>query len=110
MTYPFGPTTTWVQRIKSGTDSLGNDVWTTTETDVKAQWFDPGISSELVQGQDVVTTQPSVGYPPGTAVQAIDAIRIDGVTYEVDGSPNAYQNAITGRNYGVVVKLRVVTG
>lgn len=110
MTFPFGPMTTWIQRTKNGTDALGNDVWTTTETDVQAQWFDPGTSAELVQGQDLVTTRPSVGYPPGTAVRAVDAVRVSGVTYEVDGSPNSYKNAITGRDYGVVVRLRVVTG
>lgn len=110
MTFPIGVSTTWVERVRNGTDSMGNDVWTTTETVVMAQAFDPGVSTELVQGQDVVTTQPTVYYPPGTVPAAVDQIRIGSATYEVDGAAAAPQSPFTGWKPGVVVKLRRVTG
>ena len=110
MTFPFGISTTWVERVKGPPDSFGNDTWTTVETVVPAQAFDPGVSVEQIQGQDLVITQPTVYYPPGTVPASVDAIRIDGATYEVDGSPNAPQSPFTGVKPGVVVRLRKATG
>jgi hypothetical protein len=90
-------------------DADGNDTYTTVQT-VTQGAFDPGGSTELVQGQDLVITQPTVLLPPGTAVGPLDAVSVAGVTYEVDGSPNAYTSPFTGWQPGVVVKLRAVTG
>lgn len=99
-------------RVKSGTDTLGNDVF--TETDVPTQGvFAPGGSAELVQGQDVVTTQPTVYLPTGTAVAATDALTVNGVPFEVDGDPLVWPpHPMTGwqPDYSVEVKLRRVTG
>jgi hypothetical protein len=103
--------TTVTKRVKSGTDSLGNDVWTTTSVPLLAQAFDPGVSLEQVQGQDVITTQPTVYYPPGSDVAAIDAVTIFGRTYEVDGEPIVnLQSPFTGWQPGVIVRLKRVTG
>lgn len=111
MTYPYGTQVTLVKRVKGAPDALGNDTWTTTQTTVTAQAFDPGISAELVQGQDVLTTQPTVYLPPGTDVSYLDAvIGPDGLQYEVDGSPNVPASPFTAWQPGVVVKLRRVTG
>jgi len=109
VTFPFAQTVTVVKRVKSGTDSFGNDVFTTTQVDVPGA-FNPGTSAELVQGQDLLTVQPSVYLPPGTDVAAIDAVQVGGLLYEVDGSPNAWTNPYTGWNPGTEVKLRRVTG
>lgn len=109
MTFPFAQTVTLVKRVKSGTDGLGNDVFTTTTTDVPGA-FNPGTSAELVQGQDVVTTQPTVYLPAGTDVVATDAVQVAGEQFEVDGSPNVWTNPFTGWAPGVEVKLRRVTG
>lgn len=118
MTYPYGTPVTLVKRVKvvdaNGKpvpDSFGNDQWTTTQTTVTAQAFVPGISTEQVQGQDMLTVQPTVYLPPGTDVSFLDAvIGPDGVQYEIDGSPNSPVSPFTAWQPGIIVKLRNVTG
>lgn len=110
MTYPYGTVVTLVKRTKGPPDSFGNDTWVTTTVDVIAQAFDPGISSEQVQGQDVLTTQPKVFLPPGTDVSYLDAVIINGEQSEVDGSPSQPISPFTGWQPGVIVKLKRVTG
>lgn len=103
-------------------DSSGNYVTTNTYRQVRGV-LNPGGSSELIQGQDTVITQPSVYFPPGIELGPFDAVItggtfVDGTTppvggdlYEVDGSPNEYpQHPYTGRRVGVEVKLQRVTG
>jgi hypothetical protein len=109
MTFPFGQPITLIRRVKAALDAFGNDTWTTTTATVSGA-FNPGTSVELVQGEDLLTTQPTVMLPPGTQVNALDAVQVDGLVYEVDGSPNSPVNPFTGWAPGVVVKLRRVTG
>lgn len=109
MTFPFGQPITLVKRVKGAPDSFGNDTWTTTTTAVVGA-FAPVASVELVQGQDVITTQPTVYLPAGTDVSALDAVQIDGKQYEVDGDPHNWVNPYTGWHAGLEVRLRRVTG
>lgn len=109
MTFPFGEPIALHTRAVTGRDSFGNDIYTDTVTTVQGA-FDPGGSTEAVQGQDLVITQPTVYLPAGTQVAAVDAVQVAGLMFEVDGSPNAPQNPFTGWQPGVVVKLRGVTG
>jgi hypothetical protein len=100
------------RRTVSGQDALGNDVFTTVDVSL-AGVFAPGGSLEQLQGQDVVTDQPSVFLPTGTAVDAVDAVAVNGLLYEVDGEPNVWPpHPFTGwqPEYSVEVKLRKVTG
>jgi hypothetical protein len=105
-----GVTATLLTRTKSGTDALGNDVYMTVSTVVDHCIFDPGGSVELVQGQDMLTTTPMLYLPAGTTVGPIDAVTVNGITYEVDGSPNNYVSPFTGWPAGIAVKLKAVTG
>ena len=109
MTFPFGEPITLITRTKGAPDARGNDTWTPTTTTVTGA-YNPGTSVELVQGQDLLTVQPSVYLPPGTVVSAIDAVQVAGLTYEVDGSPNEMTSPWTGKDFGIVVKLKRVTG
>jgi hypothetical protein len=43
-------------------------------------------------------------------VSAVDAVRVAGLIYEVDGSPNEMVSPWTGKDFGIVVKLKRVTG
>lgn len=105
----YGPPITLIKRVKGSPDNYGNDTWTTVETTVSGA-FDPGGSSESVQGQDLLTTQPTVYLPPGTNVGAVDAVRVAGLIYEVDGLPAAPQSPFTNWQPGIVVRLKRVTG
>lgn len=109
MTFPFGKVITLVKRTKGVPDAYGNDTWTTSASTVHGA-YNPGSSSELVQGQDVLTIQPSVYLPAGTSVAALDAVQVDGLTFEVDGQPNAWVNPFTGHAFGIEVRLKRVTG
>lgn len=107
MTFPFGATVTLVRRVKSGEDAFGNDTFSTTSQTVVGA-YSPGGSSEQVQGQDVVVTQPTVYLPTGTDLRAVDAIDIGGERFEVDGTPGEWQNPFTGWRPGLEVRLRRV--
>lgn len=108
--FPHGVPVTLHTRGVVGQDAYGNDVYGDTDTVVEGCAFDPGSSLELVQGQDMVRTQPTVYAPSGTAVTAVDALTVNGVRYEVDGSPNDYHSPFTGWGAGVVIRLKGVTG
>lgn len=106
---PFAETVTIVNRTKSGTDSFGNDVWAETST----PWpgvFNPGTSAELVQGEDLLTVQPAVYLYGSPTVGPYDRVEVAGLSYEVDGNPNAWSSPFTGWSPGVQVNLRRVTG
>jgi hypothetical protein len=107
--FPFGRDITLQVRTKTGTDAYGNDVFSTAPTVVKGA-FAPGGSTEQVQGQNVLITQPTIYLQPGTDVSAVDAVDIDGDRFEVDGTPNDWINPFTGWSAGVEVRLRRVTG
>lgn len=108
--FAFGQPVTILHRTQgSARDNDGNFAPTTVSVTVQGA-FAPRGSTEIVQGQDVVITQPTVYLPPGTVIGPADAVTVAGVTYQVDGAPNAYVNPFTGWQPGVEVKLREVTG
>jgi hypothetical protein len=109
VTFPFGTPITLVKRAKAAPDALGNDTWTTTDV-VTSGAFNPGSSAELVQGQDLLTQQPTVYLPPDVDLTAVDAVVVYGEQFEVDGAPKRWVNPFTGWNPGVEVKLKRVTG
>lgn len=109
MTLPVGQVMTVIKRVKGPSDSFGNDTWTEARADVRGV-FNPGGSTETVQGQDMLVVQPTVVLPAGTDVAAIDAVEIDGDRYEVDGNPSAPVSPFTNWAPGIVVKLKRVTG
>jgi hypothetical protein len=101
-----------VQRVKTGADAYGNDVWAETPVSVDAV-FAPGSSSELIQGQDTVLTHPSLYLPTDSPPAPTDRVTVDGVIYDVDGQPDVWPaSPFTGRqpDYPIVVRLLNVTG
>ncbi|MGZ4588678.1 MAG: hypothetical protein ACXVX9_12855 [Mycobacteriaceae bacterium] len=110
LAFDHGITVTFHTRVASGKDAYGNTTYTETNVDVPGCGFNPGGSVELVQGQDMVRTQPEVYAPPGTVVGPVDQASVNGVRYDVDGTANAYTNPFTGWQTPVVVKLKAVTG
>jgi hypothetical protein len=108
MSFAFGETVTLGRRFLSGRDGDGNDVYARTDITVTGCGFNPGGSTEQVQGQDTVVTVPTLYMPTGTLVLATDTVTVRGQVYEVNGSPNDYSNPLTGWSPGVVVQLRRV--
>jgi hypothetical protein len=110
VTYPFAKAVTYVDRSVTGQDSDGNDTYTETQTATTAV-FAPGGSAELTSGGDTVTTQPTLyGVDTALPVKATDRFIIDGLSFEVDGDPQKYDDPFTGWQPGLVVPLRRVTG
>jgi hypothetical protein len=105
-----GITVTFHTRVPTGKDSHGITTYRDVDLAVPGCGFNPGGSAELVQGQDLIRTQPEVYAPPGTVVGPVDQVTVNGTRYDVDGSPNAYTNPFTGWQTPVVVKLKAVTG
>lgn len=115
MTVPFGFTVIFhTKGAATGRDALGNDTFSPSDQSVTACMFAPGGSTELVQGQDQVTDQPTVYAPTGTDVGAPDSVTVPGYgTFEVDGLPQAWPpHPRTGwqPSNSVVIKLKRVTG
>jgi hypothetical protein len=109
VTFAYDTPITLVKRVKGVPDALGNDTWMTVQTAASGV-FNPGGSAELVQGQDLLTVQPTVYLPPATDISAVDAVIVFGDTYEVDGRPNRWQSPFSAWSPGVEVKLKRVTG
>lgn len=105
-----GKSITVVTRTVTGRDALGNDIYTETSTQVDGCVVYPRGSTELVQGQDLVTDSLTALLPPGTAITATDRVIVDGVTYEVDGQPSAWSNPFVSVADSLQVQLKVVTG
>ena len=110
MTFGYGLTVTFHTKVPSGKDSHGVITYQDIDLDIPGCGFNPGGSVELVQGQDLVTSQPEVYAPAGTEVGPVDAVTVNGTRYNVDGIPNAYQSPFSGWQTPVVVKLKAVTG
>ncbi|MGZ6852469.1 MAG: hypothetical protein ACXVGC_00140 [Mycobacteriaceae bacterium] len=110
LAFGYGITVTFHTRTASGKDAYGNTTYTETNVDVPGCGFNPGGSVELVQGQDMVRTQPEVYAPPGTVVSAVDQVTVNGTRYDVDGQPVTVTNPFTGWQPPVVVRLKAVTG
>lgn len=112
---PFGLTVTFTTKGPvTGRNTEGNATYTPTSIAVPGCMFAPGASAELVQGQDLVTDQPTVYAPTGTQIGAPDTATVPGYgTYDVDGSPNVWPpHPMTGwqPSNSVVVRLKGVAG
>lgn len=109
--YPFGETVTIVSTEVTGQDAYGGDILANVETDVPGCAFAPAGSPERVQGQDLVTTTPTVYLPTGADVPSpSDRVKVRGRAYDIDGEPLVFVNPYTGSQPGAVLRLKAVTG
>lgn len=107
--FAFPETFTLIGEAVTGEDGDGNDVTTPTESTVLGA-FAPAGSTELVQGEDVVLTNPTLYLETGSPIpKATDRFRIRGEVYQVDGEPQFFHNPFTGDEPGPVVRLSKVT-
>ncbi len=111
MTFPFGEQVTLHRReLQPGADQYGNDVYTDADSVVTGCVFAPAGSTETLQGQNTVVDQPTLYVPTSVDVEAVDAITVRGVRYEVDGTPVRFTSPWTGWTPPTVVRLKGVTG
>lgn len=113
MTIPVGTgeTVILITRTVVGQDGDGNDLYGEVQTPLDGCWFDPGGSSELIQGQETVIRRPQVGLPEGSVLPSpVDAVIARGIRYPIDGQPQAFHNPFTGWEPGIVIQLEGVTG
>lgn len=109
--YPFGETVTIITNTVTGQDGYGKDIYASTEVTVDGCAFAPAGSLERVQGQNLLTTSPTIYLPTGAAVPAAtDRARVRGRLYDIDGEPQVFVNPYTGNQPGAVLRLKAVTG
>jgi hypothetical protein len=111
-TFTAGAQVTLLKRQKTGSDTFGNDVFSLVPTGSPMLGaFAPGGSAEIVNGRDTVVTQPTVYLTEVVDLAAIDALDVDGKTWEVDGDPLVWgPSPFTGHTGGTQIPLRKVTG
>lgn len=110
MIYPFPESFTILTRTKSGTDSDGNDVYSTVEVATSGA-FAPAGSTEITQSRDTVIEHDTLYITDGQpAPKVVDRVRARGVVREVDSIPELFHNPFTGAEPGAVVRLVSVTG
>lgn len=118
-TFPFAKTATLIKRVRSALNVDGNDTYVDHFSPLKNVVTWPSTSSLVGQGLriemrtgDQATAVASLNavVPPGTDITALDAMILDGITWEVEGDPSIYQSPWTGNDPGIVVRLVKVTG
>lgn len=108
-TFPFPETFTIHTRGVTGQDSDGNDVYGDTDVDTTGA-FAPEGSTELIQGEDVTLTHPTLYLSDGAPVpKATDEVTVRGTRYQIDGVPQVFHNPFTGNEPGPVIRLLKVT-
>lgn len=109
MDFQFGETVVLNRRTVSGQDDYGNDIYTSTAETLLNVPVWPSSSAEVVQGQDMVTSDLTAVLPAGTDISSIDSVQVYGNKYEVVGEPGRYLNSFSGTAL-VETQLKRVTG
>lgn len=92
------------------TDAYGDTQldWTTPVGTLTQGWLAQQTSTEVVDGRNTTVSELVLTLPAGTAINARDRVRVDGVVYEIIDEPLA---AWTPRGeHHIEAKLRLVTG
>lgn len=95
---PFGnKTVTGVRRTASAPDRLGVPVDTESTFDIPGCSFQPfAPPQELLSNVDLTQSVWKLFAPAGTGLTATDAVRVDGLTYEILGDPQQWPDPVTG--------------
>ena len=105
-----GVTVTLLNAAVTGQDDLGNDIYGFTASTVTGCAYVPGSTSEATQGTEQVIFDADIYMPAGTVVNALDQVLCNGVLYEVQGTPGAWNSPWSGIAGPVKCPLRIVTG
>lgn len=111
--YPFTTPVQWIARTRaSGGSAYDGTSYTEAAAVPTSAVFAPGGSTEITNGGDTVTTQPTLyDVDVSLAVTALDLFVIGADRYEVDGKPQVYPpNPFDGSQHGQVIQLLEVSG
>lgn len=105
-----GKTVIFVHRKITGQDAYGNDVYDYERTEVPGCAVSPGRSTETEMGTLQIESDVTVHVPSDTVVDLpLDQMIIDGVMYNVVGTPNAWTSPFTGTVSMLEVQGRYVS-
>ncbi len=106
-----GETVILLQRVKTGQDRYHNDLYGVASVAIQGCAVRVVSSDENDTGsRDKTTDNVEVTMPPGTEVQRVDRLRVRGLVYNVDGTPEEVRDPMTGATAGVRVIGQRVTG
>ncbi|TDD54585.1 hypothetical protein E1286_05185 [Nonomuraea terrae] len=98
-----------MRRVESGRDAHGNPVYTQTRTAVSGCSVQPLTTNEQLAAGAQVQGRWRLFGPAGLNLDGIDAIEVNGRTYEIDGEAQEWPD-LSGRADHVEAFLRRVTG
>src|SRR5215472_1544933 len=107
---PYGRTVTVLHRYVSGQDQWGNDVYSYTSENVGPCSIQQASSRENINFADQAITGVVVYVPWGTQISYLDAIVVDGTTYEVNAEPDHWTSPFSRRSAPIRVQGLVVKG
>ncbi|EYT84022.1 hypothetical protein CF54_04005 [Streptomyces sp. Tu 6176] len=102
-------TVTVIDRVLTGQDERGHDIYEDRERDVPDCNMQPVSSTETNDGKTQVVTRWRLAGPPGMGLTALSRVRWRGVLYEVDGEPGEH-GSFAGLLDHTEAFLKVVSG
>lgn len=108
--FPYGSTVTVRRRSVTGRDEYNNDVTAFVEESIPYCVVQPTGSSEITEFADRLSTTITVFFPYGTDVSYIDALVIDEIEYEIDGTPQEWVSPFSGHVSPIEVRAVKITG
>ncbi|MER7967783.1 hypothetical protein ABTX35_02000 [Streptomyces sp. NPDC096080] len=102
-------TVTVINRVKTGEDERGHDVYEDVERDVPHCNMQPVSSTEANDNRTQVVTRWRLAGPPALGLTALSRVRWRGVLYEVDGDAGEHES-FAGLLDHTEALLKVVSG
>jgi len=100
-----------IERLVTGQDSYGNDVYGETTRVIRNCAISPGNTSEDIQGTASVLSDVILHVPVGTDVESFDRVILpDDNTYRITGIPKTWTSPFTGSTSMIEVPLQFVSG
>lgn len=110
----MGRMVTRLRGVQTGVDRYNNPVYEVEEADIPGGLFAPERDSQesVEVGRQRVPFKPTLYWlRQHPDIVASDQIRVDGVVYDVDGTPSVWRDDLGGSSLGgLVVTLKRVEG
>lgn len=104
-------TVTAVKRTPGAKDKMGVPTVSEIESDIAGCSFQPfDRPTEQLANMDLSVSVYRLFTPPGTGLTVTDAIRVNGVEYEILGDPQTWPEPITGVDHHTEFLLRRANG